>query len=421
MTAAALATRLLELASHRVLVLDGAMGTMIQRERLQEADFRGERFASHPHDLKGNNDLLLLTRPDVIAAIHDATSQAGADIIETNTFNATAIAQADYGLEDVVYEMNLAGARLAAAAAENGPREPRIGRGSWRASIGPTNRTLSISPERERPRLPRRHVRPAARGRYAEQVRGLSRAAATCCWSRRSSTRSTRRPRSSPSTRCRGRRRCACRSCCRSTVADRSGRTLSGQTVDAFWVTVAHARPVSVGLNCALGAREMRPYVAELARVATSLRQPATRTPASRTRSASTTSRPEETARSSASSPRRPREHRRRLLRDDARAHPRRSSRPSRARAAAGAPAGRRTERRLTRFAGLETLTIRPDSNFQMIGERTNVSGSARFRRLIKAGDFAGGRGRRAGAGRGRREHPRREHGRGRARLARRP
>src|SRR5437588_271292 len=265
------ATTLERLLSERILVLDGAMGTMIQRCKLSEADFRGERFARHTRDLKGDNDVLVLTRPDVIADIHRQYLEAGSDIIETNTFNSTAVAQSDYGLEPVVYEMNVAAARLARQAADEWtartPHKPRFVAGA----IGPTNRTLSISPEVNNPAF-RAITFDALRDAYKEQVRGLidggcdlllvetvfdtlnCKAALVAIdevFESQIPNPESRLP-----------------LMISVTVTDRSGRTLAGQTIDAFWVSIAHARPFSVGINCALGARDMRPYLAELARVA---------------------------------------------------------------------------------------------------------------------------------------------------------
>ena len=251
----------------RILVLDGAMGTMVQRHGLTEADFRGERFAAHPRDLKGDNDLLVLTRPDVISGIHHAYLEAGADIIETSTFNGTAIAQADYGLEHVVYEINVAAARLACDAARawtaRTPERPRFVAGA----VGPTNRTLSLSPDVNNPAF-RAVTFQQVKDAYAEQARGLldggcdlllvetifdtlNAKAALVAIEEVFEARGARVPVQISVT-----------------ITDRSGRTLSGQTVEAFWVSIAHARPFSVGINCALGAREMRPFLADLARVA---------------------------------------------------------------------------------------------------------------------------------------------------------
>src|SRR5438270_6537424 len=235
------ATTLERLLSERILVLDGAMGTMIQRCKLSEADFRGERFARHSRDLKGDNDVLVLTRPDVIADIHRQYLEAGSDIIETNTFNSTAVAQSDYGLESVVYEMNVAAARLARQAADEWtartPHKPRFVAGA----IGPTNRTLSISPEVNNPAF-RAISFDALCDAYKEQVRGLidggcdlllvetvfdtlnCKAALVAIdeeWGRVSAPFSSEtRPRPPLMISV--------------TVTDRSGRTLSGQTIDAF-------------------------------------------------------------------------------------------------------------------------------------------------------------------------------------------
>ena len=255
------------LLDRRILILDGAMGTMIQRYKLTEADFRGERFANHPRDLRGDSDVLVLTRPDVISAIHHEYLAAGADIIETNTFGGTTIAQADYALEDAVYDINFEGARLARAAADEWnaktPGRPRFVAGA----MGPTNRTLSISPDVNNPAY-RATSFDEMRAAYELQVRALldggadillletifdtlSAKSAVVAIENVFEERGVRVP-----------------LMISVTVADRSGRTLSGQTIDAFYVSIRHARPFSVGINCALGARDMRPYLAELARIA---------------------------------------------------------------------------------------------------------------------------------------------------------
>src|SRR5262245_31995754 len=236
------------------------MGTMIQRHRLAEADYRGTRFADHPHDLKGANEVLSLTRPDVIAEIHAQYLEAGADIIETNSFSSTAIAQADYRLEPVVHELNVAAARLARAAADEWtartPERPRFVAGS----MGPTNRILSISPDVNNPAF-RNMTFDELRDAFKEQARGLidggcdlllletivetlNVKAGIVAVEEVFDEKGFRLP-----------------VMISVTITDRSGRTLSGQTIDAFWVSVAHARPFSVGINCALGARDMRPYV----------------------------------------------------------------------------------------------------------------------------------------------------------------
>src|SRR5262245_17648223 len=248
-------------------MLDGAMGTMVQRHRLDEEGFRGERFRSHPQPLKNDIDLLVLTRPEIISGIHQAYLEAGADIIETNTFASTSIAQADYGLASSAYELNVAGARLARAAAdewsERTPDRPRFVAGA----IGPTNRTLSISPDVGNPAF-RASTFADVRSAYREQVRGLidggadlllletifdtlNAKAAIAGMLDEFDARGVELP-----------------VMVSATITDLSGRTLSGQTLDAFYVSIAHARPFSVGINCAFGASQMRPYVAELARTA---------------------------------------------------------------------------------------------------------------------------------------------------------
>jgi 5-methyltetrahydrofolate--homocysteine methyltransferase len=384
------------LLATRVLVLDGAMGTMIQRLRLSEADFRGARFASHPRDLKGDNDLLVLTRPDAIGAIHRDYLAAGADFIETNTFNSTSISQADYGLESVVYELNLEASKLARAAADEWsaktPDRPRFVAGA----IGPTNRTLSISPDVNNPAY-RAATFDEMRAAYEEQVRGLidggcdlilletifdTLGAKAGIFAIESvfEEKGVRLP-----------------LMISVTITDRSGRTLSGQTVDAFYVSIHHARPFSVGINCALGARDMRPYLAELARIAECY---VTSYPNAGLPNAfgEYDEKPDETAA---------------LLREFvssgfvnvvggccgttpdhiaaiSRAVEGVPPRPLPARTWIVPASGvRGPGSEYSQFSGLEVLTIRPDSNFQMIGERTNVTGSAKFARLIKSGNYA--------------------------------
>jgi 5-methyltetrahydrofolate--homocysteine methyltransferase len=251
----------------RIAVLDGAMGTMIQGYRLSEADFRGERFADHGKDLKGNNDLLVLTRPDVIAEIHRQYLEAGADLIETNTFGSTSIAQEDYALGHIAREMNVAAARIARAEADRAtaadPSRPRFVAGA----LGPTPRTASISPDVNDPGA--RNVSfDELRASYREQAEGLleggcdlflvetifdtlNAKAAIFALDELMDDTGERLP-----------------VIVSGTVTDASGRILSGQTVGAFWHSVRHARPLAVGLNCALGAALMRPYIEELSKVA---------------------------------------------------------------------------------------------------------------------------------------------------------
>ncbi len=256
---------LAEILKQRIVVLDGAMGTMIQRYKLSEADYRGERFKDHGKSLKGNGDLLQITRPDVIEAIHEQYLAAGADIVETNTFGATSVAQADYDLGAYAREMNVAGARLAREACDKftSADKPRFVAGA----LGPTPKTASISPDVNDPAA--RNVTFAElRAAYREQAEGLleggcdlflvetifdtlNAKAAIFALDELMEDTGERLP-----------------VIVSGTVTDASGRILSGQTVSAFWHSVRHARPLAIGLNCALGAALMRPYIEELARVA---------------------------------------------------------------------------------------------------------------------------------------------------------
>ena len=257
--------RLPQILTERIVILDGAMGTMIQRYKLTEADFRGTRFATHPKDLKGNNDLLQLTRPDVIREIHEQYLAAGADIVETNTFGATRVAQDDYGLGAFARELNVAAARLAREACEkySTPDKPRFVAGA----LGPTPRTASISPDVNDPAA-RNVTFDELKAAYYEQASGLleggcdlflvetifdtlNAKAAIFALDELMEATGERLP-----------------VIVSGTVTDASGRILSGQTVSAFWHSVRHARPLAIGLNCALGATLMRPYIEELARVA---------------------------------------------------------------------------------------------------------------------------------------------------------
>jgi len=372
------------LLAERILVLDGAMGTMIQRHGLSEDDFRGTRFRDHPCQLRGDNDVLVLTRPDIVRGIHEAYLEAGADIVETNTFNSTAIAQADYGLEAVVYELNVAAARLAREAAARWtartPDRPRFVAGA----IGPTNRTLSISPDVNDPTF-RAVTFDQVRAAYSEQVAGLldggvdlllvetvfdtlNAKAALFAIEEAFEARGLRVP-----------------VIVSVTITDRSGRTLSGQTVEAFHTAIAHARPLSVGINCALGAREMRPHLAELSALSPFF---VTCYPNAGLPNAfgAYDETPEETAA---------------LLREFAEAGLLNlvggccGTTPEHIRAVASAVGGLAPRRPpapdgFARFSGLEVLTIRPETSFLLIGERTNVTGSARFANLVKAGDWTG-------------------------------
>ena len=372
------------LLRQRLLVLDGAMGTMIQRHQLVEADYRGTRFAAHSLDVKGNNELLTLTRPDVIAGIHEAYLDAGADIIETNTFNANAVSQSDYGLEALVGEMNVDAARLARAAADRWsletPERPRFVAGA----IGPSNRTLSLSPDVNDP-AKRAITFDELRLAYTAQVEGLveggcdvllvetvydtlNAKAALVAIAEVLETRGRELP-----------------IMISATISDRSGRTLSGQTIEAFWISVAHTRPFSVGINCALGARDMRPYLADLAAVAPCWIScyPNAGLPNA---FGAYDEAPLETSALLGSFAA---EGLVNLVGGCC------GTTPDHIRAIRDAVSGLAPRTPVapspySQFSGLEPLTIRPDSNFQMIGERTNITGSIRFARLIRAGDFAG-------------------------------
>ncbi|MCW5700377.1 MAG: homocysteine S-methyltransferase family protein [Rhodospirillales bacterium] len=263
-------TALSRAASQRILILDGAMGTMIQKHALDESAYRGDRFADWPQDVKGNNDLLNLSQPDLIRDIHRAYFEAGADITETNTFNANSISLADYGMESLAAEINAAGARIAREAADEvnarQPDKPRFVAGS----VGPTNRTASLSPDVSDPgfrNITFDELRVAYREAAEALIDGgvdllivetvfdtLNAKAALFAIDEVFEERGTWLP-----------------TMVSGTITDLSGRNLSGQTAEAFWNSVSHARPFAIGLNCALGARQLRPYVADLARCADTL------------------------------------------------------------------------------------------------------------------------------------------------------
>ncbi|MBK8480196.1 MAG: methionine synthase [Proteobacteria bacterium] len=371
-----------ELLRRRILVLDGAMGTMIQTHGLDEAAYRGTLLADHPRELKGCNDVLVLTQPALIEAIHRSFLEAGADIIETNSFNAQAISLADYGLEHQSHAINFAAAQVArravVAVARQSPERSRFVAGS----IGPTNRTASLSPDVNDPAL-RAVTFAALVSAYAEQVRGLLEGGVDLL-----------QPETSIDTlnlkaalfaieqvfAATGRRVPVLASL---TVIDASGRTLAGQTLEAAWISIAHARPLAVGLNCALGALQMRPHVEALARVADThvACYPNAGLPNA---FGGYDESPEQMAS---------------VLRELARegllnlAGGCCGTRPAHIAAIAAAVADCAPRRlpeapRYTQLAGLEPLTLRPESNLTLIGERTNVTGSRRFARLIKQGRF---------------------------------
>ena len=251
-------------AAERILIIDGAMGTMIQRYKLDEAGYRGERFKDWKRDVKGNNDLLVLTQPDIIEAIHEEYLAAGADLLETNTFNAQRISMADYGMEELSYEMNVAAARIARLAADKWtkktPEKPRFVAGA----VGPTNRTASISPDVNDPAF--RNVDfDQLREAYKEQVRGLIEGGADIILIETIFDTLNAKAAGVATLEVFEEKGVELPIMISGTITDRSGRTLSGQTPEAFWYSMRHLRPFSIGLNCALGAELMRPYLAELA------------------------------------------------------------------------------------------------------------------------------------------------------------
>ncbi len=378
-------TELEPLLARRILVLDGAMGTMIQSYHLGEQDYRGDRFADWPRDLKGNNDLLSLTQPGIIRSIHEAYLDAGADILETNSFNSTAVSMADYGMEDLVYELNHASARIARDVADEferrAPDVPRYVAGV----LGPTNRTASLSPDVNDPGF--RNIRfDDLVDAYGQAVRGLldggadlllvetifdtlNAKAALFAIEAHFAAAGIRVP-----------------VMISGTITDASGRTLSGQTTEAFWNSVAHARPLTVGLNCALGAKALRQYVQELSRVAPAF-----------VSTHPNAGLPNEFGQYDESP-----EYMAGVLHEFAESGLINlvggccGTTPAHIKAIAEAVAGLPPRRPAAppprlRLSGLEPLTIGPDSIFVNVGERTNVTGSRKFARLILAGDYDAG------------------------------
>lgn len=369
-----------KLLAERIVILDGAMGTMVQRYKLAEADYRGTQFANHPSDLKGNNDLLCITKPEVIEEIHTQYLAAGADIIETNTFNAQTISQADYGLEHIIYDLNIAAAKVARRAADKFENKFVAG------AIGPMSKTLTISRDVNDPSK-REVTFDQVKTAYAEQVRALldggvdvflvetvfdtlNCKAALFAIEEVFEETNRRVP-----------------VMVSGTITDLSGRTLTGQTVEAFWISVSHAPLLSVGLNCALGPKEMRPYIEELSRVApvfvSSYPNAGLPDPLSETGFPET---PESLAPQ---------------LRDWAEQGWLNivggccGTTPAHIRAIADIvrpfpPRKRPQIEPLMRASGLEPLVVRPETGFLMVGERTNITGSPKFSKLILAGDFDG-------------------------------
>ena len=370
------------LLAERILLLDGAMGTMVQRERLTEADYRGARFADWPRDLRGNNDLLAITRPELIGAIHAAYLHAGADILETNTFNSTQISMADYGMEALAYELNVEGAKLARAVADlfesREPSRPRFVAGV----LGPLNRTGSLSPDVNDPAA-RNVTFTEMVAVYSEAARGLldggadlllvetvfdtlnAKAALFAIDTVFASTHARVPVMIS------------------GTITDASGRTLSGQVTEAFWVSLMHARPISIGLNCALGPKELRAYVQELSRVA-DVHVSAHPNAGLPNAFGGYDESPDDMAR---------------VIAEWARSGYVNivggccGSTPAHIRAIGAAVAGLPprvvpTIPAALRLSGLEPVVIDSSTNFVNVGERTNVTGSAKFAKLILAGNY---------------------------------
>ncbi|MFI5299679.1 MAG: methionine synthase [Polyangiales bacterium] len=373
-----------DLLRRRLLVLDGAMGTMIQRRQLTEADFRGERFASHTKDLKGNGDVLVLTRPDVIADIHAEYFEAGADIVETDTFAATAVAQADYDLAHLAHEINLEAAKIARRVADEftrkNPTKPRFVAGA----LGPMNRSLSLSPSVDDASL-RTVTFDEVERAYRDEAIGLIEGGAdillveTIFDTLNSKAALVAIERAFAETQ----RRLPLMISV--TIVDKSGRTLSGQTIDAFWTSVAHAKPLSIGVNCSLGATEIRPYVEALAKNAPDTFISCYPNAGLPNAMGEFDELPDITAG---------------FLREFAQSGLVNfvggccGTTPDHIRAIARAVDAlpprelHQADRAFAHFSGLETLEIRPDTNFLMIGERTNITGSARFAELIRKSDY---------------------------------
>ena len=249
----------------RILIIDGAMGTMIQRYKLTEADYRGDRFKDWPSDLKGNNDLLSITQPHIIKEIHKKYLEAGADIIETNTFNAQSVSLADYGMQSLAYELNVAAARCAREAVDKFGSDSKFVAGA----IGPMNKTLSLSPDVNNPGF-RSLTFDEAMEAYYEQVKGLVDGDVDLLLIETIfDTLNAKAAIFAVKKYFKDQQKESLPVMISGTITDASGRTLSGQTLEAFYTSVMHAKPLSIGLNCALGAKEMRPHIEELSRLAT--------------------------------------------------------------------------------------------------------------------------------------------------------
>jgi len=386
---------LYRLLAQRIVVLDGAMGTLLQGYKLGEADYRGERFADHEGQLAGNNDLLNLTRPDVVRACHETYFDAGADIVETNTFTSTAVAQTDYKLDDIAGEIARAGAEIARAVADERwtDERPRFVAGA----IGPTSRTLSLSPDVEDPAF-RAIDYPTLRAAYGEQIRALIEGGADLLLFETIIDTLNVKAAIMAAFDVFDELGEKLPMMISGTVTDRSGRILSGQTMEAFWRSIAHARPLSVGLNCALGAEAMRPYVSELSELANCAIScyPNAGLPNA---FGEYDELPEQTAEQlgefaesglvnivggcCGTSP----EHVRAIAEFVAKLDPRPIP-DATSDADDDDDDDDDEDQNESHFSGLEPLTINRHTGFVMIGERTNVTGSKKFRKLIKANDY---------------------------------
>ena len=372
-----------DLLSQRILLIDGAMGTMIQRHRLQEADYRGERFADYPGDLRGNNDLLSLTQPQIIEDIHRAYLEAGADILETNTFNGTATSQSDYGLQDLAYELNLASAQIARRVADaftlQNPDKPRYVAGA----MGPTSKTASISPDVNNPGA-RGVTFEELRQAYYDQARGLLDGGAEILLVETIFDTLNAKAALFAIEQLLEERGLHVPVMVSGTITDASGRTLSGQTVEAFWISVSHLPLLSVGLNCALGAEEMRPYLQALSEIAHCYvsAYPNAGLP-------NEFGEYDQGARQMEG-----------YIRDFANSGFVNiiggccGTTPDHIRAMAEGIKGIAPRQipdipPYTMLSGLEPLIIRPETNFVNIGERTNVTGSRQFARMIRENRYA--------------------------------
>ncbi len=368
-------------AEQRILVLDGAMGTMIQRHKLQEADYRGARFAETRKDQKGNNDLLSLTQPKIIRDIHLAYLEAGADIIETNTFSGTTIAQADYALEDAVYDINFESAKLAREACSAFAKT--TGKETWVAgAMGPTNRTASISPDVNNPGF-RAVTFKDLENAYFEQAKGLMDGGADLLLVETIFDTLNAKAAIFAIDRLAEELGIAIPTMLSGTITDASGRTLSGQTAEAFWISIKHARPFCVGLNCALGAKEMRPHIASISKAANCFvhAYPNAGLPNELGAYDQGPSEMQQYIQDFASSG---------LVNIIGGCC---GTTPDHIQAMAEAVKGLTPrvvpeDSPYSELSGLEPLVITENTNFVNVGERTNVTGSARFSKLIKKGDY---------------------------------